>query len=84
MSPFDKEHHNVDGPFKSFLNQLEYTTESVRTLPHKLSTDTSSFRNAFARNDKQYRVTKVLGDTYFVDFKMRFAPKGQTGGDFIY
>ena len=31
-----------------------------------------------------YRVTKVLGDTAFVDLKMKFAPEGQTGGDFIY
>ena len=30
-----------------------------------------------------YRVTKVLRDTDFVDFKMRFAPEGQTGGEFI-
>ena len=31
-----------------------------------------------------YRVTKVLRDTYFVDLKMRFVPRCQTGGDFIY
>ena len=31
-----------------------------------------------------YRVTKVLGDTDFVDLKMIFAPYGQIGGDFIY
>ena len=39
------------------------------------------------RPDKKkhfYRVTKVLRDTYFVDLKMIFAPKGQTGVDLIY
>ena len=38
----------------------------------------------WALHYRLYRVTKVLGDTYFVDLKMRFVPRGQTGGDFIY
>ena len=31
-----------------------------------------------------YRVTKVVGDTVFVDFSMRIAPLALAGGDFIY